>query len=138
MTVKYLLDTNVISEPLKRSPNLGIMRHLECHQTELAISSIVWHELLVGCYRLPASAKRSAIEKFLKAVVLPILPYDAAAAEWHASERARLISIGKTPPFLDGQIAAIACTQNLILVTSNTSDFSHFEGVELADWCSKN
>lgn len=110
------------------------MRNLECHQTELAISSIVWHELLVGCYRLPASAKRSAIEKFLKAVVLPILPYDAAAAEWHASERARLISIGRTPPFLDGQIAAIACTQNLILVTSNTSDFSQFAGVGLADW----
>ena len=137
MTVKYLLDTDVISEPLKPKANRGIMRHLERHQAELAISSIVWHELLVGCYRLPQSQKRIAIEKFLNAVVLPILPYDADAAKWHATERARLMNTGKTPPFLDGQIAAIACTRNLVLVTSNTPDFSHFDGLSLADWRTK-
>ncbi len=134
MTIKFLLDTNIISEPLKAIPNRGIMRQLERHQMELAIPSIVWHELLVGCFRLPRSQKRSAIEKYLNEVVLPILPYDAQAAKWHAVERARLMSLGKTPPFIDGQIAAIASTQNLTLVTFNTSDFSLFKELNLANW----
>ena len=114
------------------------MRHLERHQTELAISSIVWHELLVGCFRLPRSHKRSAIEKYLSALALPILPYDAEAGKWHATERARLMGLGKTPPFIDGQIAAIACTRDLVLVTLNVSDFAHFQGLNLADWQKKN
>jgi tRNA(fMet)-specific endonuclease VapC len=138
VTAKFLLDTDVISEPLKANPNRGIMRHLEKHQTELAISSIVWHELLVGCYRLPPSHKRSAIEKFLNALALPILPYDADAGKWHAAERARLMGLGKTPPFIDGQIAAVAYTRDLVLVTSNVADFAFFEGLNLVDWQKKN
>jgi tRNA(fMet)-specific endonuclease VapC len=110
------------------------MRKLERHQAELAIPSIVWHELLVGCYRLPPSKKRSAIEKFLNSLNLPILPYDAEAAKWHAGERARLIGLGRTPPFTDGQMAAVAYTQHLVLVTFNVSDFSVFQGLSLARW----
>lgn len=134
MTIKFLLDTNIISEPLRANPNRNVMRQLERHQSELALASLVWHEVLVGCFRLPISKKRSAIEKYLAQIQLPILPYDAEAAKWHAIERARLIGLGKTPPFVDVQIAAIAHTKNLTLVTSNTSDFSFFKGLSLADW----
>jgi len=62
------------------------------------------------------------------------LPYDTAAAEWHAAERTRLTAIGLTPPFVDGQIAAIAATRGLILVTNNASDFQHFGGLVVVDW----
>ena len=134
MTIKFLLDTNIISEPLRPVPSQTVMRQLKLHQMELAIPSIVWHELLVGCFRLPNSRKRLAIEKYLNEVVLPILPYDAEAAKWHALERARLMSLGKTPAFADGQIAAIAHTKNLTLVTFNTVDFSLFKGLNLVDW----
>jgi len=65
---------------------------------------------------------------------LPILAYDAAAAAWHASERARLQAAGKTSPFVDGQIAAIAKVNDLTLVTSNHQDFAHFEELRLEDW----
>jgi tRNA(fMet)-specific endonuclease VapC len=110
------------------------MRYLERYQFNLAISAIVWHELLVGCYRLSHSKKKTAIERYLAEIALPILPYDQDAAAWHAAERARLIGMGKTPPFIDGQIAAIACTRNIILVTFNTSDFAQFSGLRVADW----
>ncbi len=53
---------------------------------------------------------------------IPLLPYDETAATWHAEERTRLVTAGKTPAFVDGQIAAIAYTNNLTLVTNNTSD----------------
>ncbi len=137
MTLRFLLDTNIISEPLRPAPNQQILERLQRHGTEIAIAAVVWHELWFGCYRLPASAKRTAIERYLKqiiAVTMPILPYDDQAAEWHAAERARLARVGKTPPFADGQIAAIAKRNDLILVTANLADYTAFEGVQIERW----
>ena len=133
----YLLDTNALSEPLRPSPDEGILRGLEQHRDFLATAAPVWHELVFGCCRLPPSKKRTAIERYVKEVVgacLAILPYDAAAAEWHASERARLGRLGLTPPFVDGQIAAIARTHGLVLVTANVADYMHFTELEVEDW----
>jgi tRNA(fMet)-specific endonuclease VapC len=135
--MKYLLDTNIVSEPLRPAPNPKVMARLKRHSGELAIASLVWHELWFGCQRLPASAKRVAIEKYLNEVVavsMAILPYEQAAAEWHAAERARLTAIGQTPPFVDGQIMAIAQTNDLILVTLNPKDYEAFAGVKVEDW----
>jgi tRNA(fMet)-specific endonuclease VapC len=87
--------------------------------------------------RLPAGKKRVALEAYLHDVVrtaFPILPYDDMAAEWHGRERARLEEDGRTAPFVDGQIAAIAHTQGLTLVTANTKDFHRFAGLETVDW----
>lgn len=137
MTLRYLLDTNVISEPLRPGPNPGVLEKLHLNQADLAISAITWHELWFGCQRLPASARRQAIETYLRQVVapsMPILPYDSRAAEWHAAERARLAVLGRLPPFADGQIAAVACVNDLILVTFNISDFAGFQGIHLEDW----
>lgn len=137
MSIKYLLDTNIVSEPLRRSPDPGILNRLKRHQDELAIASVVWHELWFGCQRLPLAAKRTAIEKYLNEVVavsMPILPYDRPAAEWHAAERARLMRMGKTPPFADGQIIAIANANDLIFVTLNANDYAGFEGIKFEDW----
>jgi len=65
---------------------------------------------------------------------LIIFPYDAEAANWHAAERARLMGTGRTPPYLDGQIAAITIVNDLILVTNNTSDFADFQTLQLQNW----
>jgi tRNA(fMet)-specific endonuclease VapC len=131
------LDTNVISEAINTSPNKNVMKELQQHQDEIGTASVVWHELQFGCRRLPASRKRSLIESYLEKVVwsaIPIYPYDDAAADWHATQRARLTSIGQSPPFIDGQIAAIAKVNNLILVTRNISDFECFSGLEIQNW----
>jgi tRNA(fMet)-specific endonuclease VapC len=137
VTLAYLLDTNIISEPLRPVPNLTILESIKRHQDEIAIAAIVWHELWFGCSRLATSARRTAIETYLTQVVapsIPILVYDQHAAEWHAQERARLATLGKTPPFADGQIAAIAIVHNLTLITLNSDDFIAFQGLRLGDW----
>ena len=107
------------------------------HDGELATCSIVWHELWFGVSRLPASKKRGAIEAYLEEAVrgaLPILPYDEAAASWHANERARLGKRGRPPSSADGQIASIARVNELVVVTANVKDFRRFEGLEIENW----
>jgi tRNA(fMet)-specific endonuclease VapC len=137
VSLKYLLDTNVVSEPLRPNPATAILRRLRRHEGETAIASIVWHELQFGCARLPKSRRRAAIERYLEEVVLasfPILDYGRTASEWHAGERARLEAAGKTPPFIDGQIAAIASINDLVLVTANKADFRGFKGLRIQSW----
>ena len=63
-----------------------------------------------------------------------MLPFDLAAAQWHGRERARLMSIGRPTPVVDGQIAAIAAVNGLILVTRNTDDFAVYAGIDVENW----
>jgi tRNA(fMet)-specific endonuclease VapC len=133
----YLVDANVLSERLRPRPNLSLIKRLTDLEQQVAVAAPVWHEPLYGARRLPPSSRRRALEQYLNDVVratLPILPYDHAAAEWHAAERARLANIGKTPPYVDGQIAAIARMNDLTLVTANAADFVNFADLRVEDW----
>ncbi len=137
MSAVYLLDTNILAEPLRRIPDPCVMAQLKAHTVQLVTCAPVWHEMRYGCERLPRGSRQDAIRRYLDEVItpsLPVLPYDAAAATWHARERARLESISLTPPFVDGQIASIARVNDLILVTRNTTDYAHFEGLRTEDW----
>ena len=127
----YLVDTNIISEMMRPLPNTAVQAAWEAHAHEIAISTITWHELLAGTLCLPDSKRRDAFENFLHHRLrntVELFPYNEMTAEWHAVERARLTQIGRTPSFPDGQIAAIAATNALILVTRNVTDFSNFDG----------
>ncbi len=75
---RFLLNTNVISEPLRPQPNAAVIQRLQQYQREFAIASVTWHELLFGCYRLSASKRRDRIEQYLLHISKPnisILPY---------------------------------------------------------------
>jgi tRNA(fMet)-specific endonuclease VapC len=90
-----------------------------------------------GIALMPEGRRKQALTSYLEQVLnqpLTVLPYDREAALWHAEERARLASQGRTPPFIDGQIAAIAIVNNLTLVTRNTADFADFAGVTMENW----
>jgi tRNA(fMet)-specific endonuclease VapC len=137
VTLQYLLDTSTVSAPVSRTPDLQVVKRLEEHGHESAIAAPVWHELIYGCRRLAQGKRRDALEHYLQDVVqvaFPILPYDEAAATWHGHERARLDSLGKPAPFTDGQIAAIAHANDLILVTVNVKDFARFKGLQVTNW----
>ena len=135
--MRYLLDTNTVSEPLRPTPAVSIVRRLRRHDGEVAIPAPVWHELRFGCARLPPSRRREAIERYIETVVLasfPVLDYDKEAADWHALERVRLGADGRMPPFVDGQIAAIAYVNDLTLITSNIRDFGGFRELRVQSW----
>jgi tRNA(fMet)-specific endonuclease VapC len=135
--LKYLLDTNVVSEGALERPNSRILEKLKEKAASCAIAAPVWHELMYGVLRLPRGKRRAVLEAYLSEVVrraFPILPYDEGAAEWHAGERARLEKLGKMAAFVDGQIAAIAFVNGLQVVTENMKDFRGFKGVGVTNW----
>jgi len=126
-----------VSAPVSKKPDPAILERLDVHGPECAIASPVWHELTYGCRRLPKGKRRTALEAYLRDVVhgsFPILPYDEAAAAWHGEERARLEALGRPAPFVDGQIAAIAHVNGLVLATTNARDFARFKGLGVEDW----
>lgn len=138
MTARYLLDTDALSEPVRPKPERRFMMKMERHAASLVISAVTWHEASFGVRRLPAGKRRQELEAYLRDVLaacIPTVPYDRAAAEWHAGERARLEAAGHHPPFADGQNAAIAATRGLVLVTRNVADYVRFEGLTVEDWC---
>jgi tRNA(fMet)-specific endonuclease VapC len=137
VTPRYLLDTNVLSEPVRKEPDAAVVDKLREYGGDLATATVVWHELIFGIGLLRPSRKRTAIERYLTEVIsasLPILPYDATAAKWHGEQRARLSKVGLTPAFADGQIAAVAAVHDLILVTDNVRDFEPFSGLRVERW----
>ena len=134
---RFLIDTSTFSLAIAPRPHVPVVEQLAAHQHELATGTPVIHEMEFGYLRLPTSARRRTIEDYVTGILrsdVPVLPYDLAAARWHAAERARLVAVGRTPPHIDSQIAAIAATNGLILVTANVSDFQHFAGLRVEDW----
>jgi tRNA(fMet)-specific endonuclease VapC len=137
VTLRYLLDTSIVSVPVSRKPDPVILERLDANGPECAIAAPVWHELTYGCQRLPRGKRRTALEAYLRDVVrgsFPNLPYDEAAATWHGEERARLEALGRPAPFVNGQIAAIAHVHGLVLVTANDKDFGRFAGLRVENW----
>jgi tRNA(fMet)-specific endonuclease VapC len=137
VSLRYLLDTSVVSSPVSKAPDAEIIRRLIEHGHECAIAAPVWHELTYGLRRLPRGKRRRALETYLQQVVLasfPVLAYDEPAAYWHGVERARLQAAGRPAPHVDGQIAAIARVNHLVLVTVNLKDFRRFADLEVEDW----
>lgn len=134
---RFLLDTSTVSAAMWKVPEPSVLAKLEEHGGQCAISSQVWHELRCGVGRLPRGKRRDVLEAFLRDVVhptLPILAYDERAAEWLAQERVRLEKAGKQVPVADGQIAAVAATNGIPVVTANLADFRIFKGLAVQNW----
>lgn len=139
MTLRYLLDTNVVSAPFKPTPPAALMARMDETAGACAVASLTWHELRFGHALLPQSRRKEALGRYIHEVVLTtftVLDYDRPAAEWHAQQRARLRKIGREPPVIDAQIAAIAAVNDLILVTRNVADFAAFDDLRVEDWFS--
>lgn len=137
MKTLYLLDTNIVSEPLKPAPDSSVLERLHRYDGMMALPSVVWHELLFGVNRLPLGARRRRLQAYLLEVVapnLPVLAYDDHAAWLHASFRADLEAGGKAQGFADGLVAATALANNLILVTRNTQDFLSIPNLYTENW----
>ena len=135
--MRFLLDTNVLSETMRASPNRRLVARLSQHEGQYGISAVTWQELAFGIRRLPDGRRKEALAARLAElpdVLPPILPFTVEAADWLGTELARLESKGRAVSCEDGQIAATAWASNLVLVTANTKHFSVFRDLKVTDW----
>lgn len=123
--MKWLLDTNVLSEITKPQPNEKVEAWLRAEARDAVIDPIVLGELRYGILILPRGARRNRLESWFDAGSRTIhcLPWDAETGlEW-AALLARLRARGRTMALRDSMIAATALAHKLTLVTRNVRDF---------------
>ena len=124
-----LLDTNVVSEPLKASCDVSVLTWIDAQIVEtLYLSTISLAELRLGIAALPTGKRQDMLRASLEQRILPlfvgrILPFDAAASEAYAMLRARARAEGKAISPADGYIAATAMAHGLIVATRDTGPF---------------
>lgn len=126
----FLLDTNSVSYYLRGVAPL--VKRVQAHKPrELAISAVTVMELRYGAARRRAPQLTEAIDAVLKA--LPILPFDAAAAERAGAVRAALEAKGIALGLADSQIAGQALVTGATLVSSDAA-FRRVPGLTVRDW----
>ena len=133
-----ILDTNVISEIFRPSPEPRVVGWLESLEGDVAITSVTLAELLAGVRRLPDGRRKDELTRRIGAVLEPyrggraVLPFDDAAADRYADVLVARDRAGAPISTADAQIAAICLTHGAICATRNVKDFQH-TGVELVD-----
>jgi toxin FitB len=124
-----LLDTNVLSEPLKLTSDATVLAWIDAQIIEtLYLSTISLAELRFGIAALPAGRRRDTLQTSLEQRILPlfmgrILSFDTTASEAYAVLRAKARVDGKAIAPADGYIAATAKVHGLIVATRDTSPF---------------
>ncbi|MFJ2368732.1 type II toxin-antitoxin system VapC family toxin [Microbacterium sp. NPDC087665] len=133
-----VLDTNVISEVFRSSPNEHVVAWLEALTGDVAITAVTLAELLAGVARLPDGRRMDELSSRVEAAIEPfrgtrsILAFDDTAASHYAGVlRAREAS-GHPISTADAQIAAICLAHEATCATRNTRGFAH-TGVGLLD-----
>jgi predicted nucleic acid-binding protein len=124
-----ILDTNVISEPLKPSPDAAVLRWLDLQSpATLYVTTISQAELLAGVSALPAGKRRTELRKVIDKELVSlfahrILPFGERSAEAYAQVVTAANEAGNPIDFADAAIGAIAIEHNYILATRNVGDF---------------
>jgi len=126
--MNFLLDTNVISEPMKVRPNAGVLDWLaQTDEDNIFLSVVTITELRYGVERFATGKCRDQLDKWLRKDLNSrfqerILPVDLAVADACGKLVARSESMGRPIEPRDAFIAATAEVHSLTLVTRNASD----------------
>ena len=135
--MNYLLDTNICIYIIKKSPE-QVLKKLEAiisdeKKNEIYLSSVTVSELYYG------AEKSNKLEKNLAALrgfltPFQIVSFDSASAEIFGKVRSELERKGVVIGPYDLQIAAVAMTNDFVLVTNNTKEFKRVAGLNIENW----
>lgn len=128
--MKYLLDSNTVIAALGRQESVT-RRIRGCSVDDIAISSIVAHELYYGAYKSQRTTKNLAV---VDGLGFEVLEFDRADAKIAAAVRAHLVLAGAPIGPYDVLIAGQALLRGLTLVSRNTREFQRVPELKLEDW----
>ena len=132
----YLLDTDILSNLLRRAPSTALVTKLASVPPEQQFtSSITLGEMVYGAYRLKERAG-VLLQRLDETLLpnLPILPFDASAARRYGEVRAELERRGTLIGDADLRLASIALTHDLAVVTANVRHFQKVPGLAVENW----
>jgi toxin FitB len=138
--VKFLLDTNAVSEWVKPRPDPGIVQWFdEVDEDHTFLSVLTLGELRRGVDRLANGRRRDRLERWLTGDLLDrftdrVLPVDAPVADEWGRLLARAESAGTAIAGIDGLVAATAKVHNLQVVTRNVRHFRLAGVVVICPW----
>lgn len=133
-----VLDTNVISEIFRPSPEPRVIEWLVSLTGDVAITSITLAELLAGVRRLPDGRRKDELAQRIEDAVAPyrgsqsVLAFDDDAAERYAQVLESRERAGAPISTADAQIAAICLTHGAVCATRTAKDFAHV-GLRILD-----
>jgi toxin FitB len=132
-----LLDTDVLSEPLRRQPHPSVLAWLDEQVAEtLFVSTVTQAEMAFGVACMPEGRRRESLEAAVQASMDAfegrILAFDAAAARRYGALAARARAAGQGLPLPDGYIAAIAAAHGFIVASRDVAPY-RAAGIEVID-----
>jgi tRNA(fMet)-specific endonuclease VapC len=131
--MRYLLDTNICIYLIKKHPPEVLVKFQQVQLKQLHIPSIAVFELYYGIEKNNSQQRNlSALERFLEP--LTIVDFTLEAAKKAAKIRSHLEKQGTPIGVYDLQIAAIALSHNMTLLTNNTREFERVKGLKFENW----
>ena len=128
----YLLDTNIVSDLVRRPQGKSATRLARVGERNVCTSIIVAAELRYGAARKRSAQLSVQLESILSA--LEVVPFDSPADEVYGELRARLEEFGQPIGPNDLLIAAQALALGCTLVTDNEREFSRVESLSRENW----
>ena len=127
-----LLDTNICIYIINAKPPAVLERFRQYRMGDIGLCSVVAAELAFGVAKSDSARNRQALEMFLAPLI--ILPFDTAAVWVYGDLRANLERRGTPIGSLDTMIAAHALSQQALLISNNTREFSKVPDLQLDNW----
>lgn len=129
MAVKYLADTNVVSELMKPVPADAVIDWFQDNEGQVCISAITVEELYFGLLLLPDGKRKERLKAAITGIVMDCsdktLVFDAFSAYLCAELHAKARAMGRAATIEDLMIAAIALRNDAVVATRNTKDFDY-------------
>lgn len=123
-----IIDTNVLSQPLREDGERRVIDWLDAHDEQVGIPAQAIAELVYGYEKLEFGRRRTELHDAVFSLLTRyrdrIVPFDRAAAEAHGWLYAKLERQGRVLPFADSQIAAIAISRAASVATRNVKHFA--------------
>lgn len=125
--MKFLVDSNVLSERTKPNPSERVVEWLCTHDQESVVNPIVLGELEYGILQLPAGRRKKRLLEWFEEGIrsLDVVPIDAVTASLWAKLLFDLRRKGRSMPLGDSFIAASAMQHQLTVVTQNVAHYLH-------------
>ena len=138
--MKYLLDTCLLSELVRKEPNSGVVSWLdECEEQSLYLSVLTIGELQKGVSKLPAGTRKEDLQVWIEHDLAErftgrILGVDMETAITWGRLQGEAEQRGEKLPVMDSLIAATAITHKLSVVTRNTKDLERCQARVVNPW----